>query len=94
MIKLSEVHLCYKIMSIKYLFLITPGLIFGVLLLATNINDAVMKAVDMIMKGKRDKKVPERSVSMVILMTDGMPNSGAYRFPSLLILLIWLGLPF
>uniref|UniRef100_A0A8C8FA35 Inter-alpha-trypsin inhibitor heavy chain H3 n=1 Tax=Oncorhynchus tshawytscha TaxID=74940 RepID=A0A8C8FA35_ONCTS len=48
---------------------------------ATNINDAVMKAVDMIMKGKRDKKVPERSVSMVILMTDGMPNSGESSVP-------------
>ncbi|XP_021465271.2 inter-alpha-trypsin inhibitor heavy chain H3 [Oncorhynchus mykiss] len=49
----------------------------------TNINDAVMKAVDMIMKGKRDKKVPERSVSMVILMTDGMPNSGESSVPQI-----------
>uniref|UniRef100_A0A673ZSH5 Inter-alpha-trypsin inhibitor heavy chain H3 n=1 Tax=Salmo trutta TaxID=8032 RepID=A0A673ZSH5_SALTR len=49
----------------------------------TNINDAVMKAVDMIMKGKRDKNVPERSVSMVILMTDGMPNSGESSVPQI-----------
>uniref|UniRef100_A0A4W5NR70 Inter-alpha-trypsin inhibitor heavy chain H3 n=1 Tax=Hucho hucho TaxID=62062 RepID=A0A4W5NR70_9TELE len=49
----------------------------------TNINDAVMKAVDMIMKGIRDKKVPERSVSMVILLTDGMPNSGESSVPQI-----------
>ncbi|XP_071191323.1 inter-alpha-trypsin inhibitor heavy chain H3-like [Salvelinus alpinus] len=48
---------------------------------STNINDAVMKAVDMIMKGIRDKKVSERSVSIVILMTDGMPNSGESSVP-------------
>ncbi|XP_055724424.1 inter-alpha-trypsin inhibitor heavy chain H3-like [Salvelinus fontinalis] len=50
---------------------------------STNINDAVMKAVDMIMKGIRDKKVPERIVSMVILMTDGMPNSGESSVPQI-----------
>ncbi|CAB1314808.1 unnamed protein product [Coregonus sp. 'balchen'] len=49
----------------------------------TNINDAVMKAVDMIMKDIQDKKVPEKSVSMVILLTDGMPNSGESSVPQI-----------
>uniref|UniRef100_A0A674DPE0 Inter-alpha-trypsin inhibitor heavy chain H3 n=1 Tax=Salmo trutta TaxID=8032 RepID=A0A674DPE0_SALTR len=41
----------------------------------TDINGALMKAVDIMMKDKQAKKSTERSVSMIILLTDGMPNS-------------------
>ncbi|XP_074541323.1 inter-alpha-trypsin inhibitor heavy chain H3-like isoform X2 [Halichoeres trimaculatus] len=43
---------------------------------STNINDAVLRAVNMLMAGRRNKDVPERSADMIILLTDGMPNSG------------------
>ncbi|XP_044029741.1 inter-alpha-trypsin inhibitor heavy chain H3-like isoform X1 [Siniperca chuatsi] len=43
---------------------------------ATNINDAVLRAVDMLVKDRQEKKLPERSIDMIILLTDGMPNSG------------------
>ncbi|KAJ3581166.1 hypothetical protein NHX12_016967 [Muraenolepis orangiensis] len=49
----------------------------------TNINDAVMKAVDMLITGRRDKKLPERSLDMIILLTDGMPNSGESYIPKI-----------
>ncbi|KAM3878582.1 inter-alpha-trypsin inhibitor heavy chain H3-like [Diretmus argenteus] len=42
----------------------------------TDINGAVLRAVNMLLKDKQDKKIPERSVDMVILLTDGMPYSG------------------
>ena len=43
---------------------------------ATNINGAILKAVRMLEKDRDDKKLPERSVDMIILLTDGMPNKG------------------
>ncbi|KAM7423107.1 hypothetical protein PAMA_010911 [Pampus argenteus] len=43
---------------------------------ATNMNDAILKAVEMLEKDREDKKLPERSVDMIILLTDGMPNNG------------------
>ncbi|CAL8356113.1 unnamed protein product [Gadus morhua 'NCC'] len=42
----------------------------------TNINDSVMKAIHMLQDDRRNKKLPERSVDMIILLTDGMPNEG------------------
>ncbi|XP_072328850.1 inter-alpha-trypsin inhibitor heavy chain H3-like [Scyliorhinus torazame] len=42
----------------------------------TNINDAMVKAVRLLDKAYQDKQLPERSVSMIILLTDGHPNSG------------------
>nr|XP_033483088.1 inter-alpha-trypsin inhibitor heavy chain H3a isoform X2 [Epinephelus lanceolatus] len=43
---------------------------------STNINDAVLRAVSML-RGERERKnLPERSADMIILLTDGMPNSG------------------
>uniref|UniRef100_A0A8P4GA79 Inter-alpha-trypsin inhibitor heavy chain H3 n=1 Tax=Dicentrarchus labrax TaxID=13489 RepID=A0A8P4GA79_DICLA len=42
----------------------------------TNINQAVLTGVEMLLKDRREKKLPERSVDMIILLTDGMPNSG------------------
>ncbi|XP_019942173.2 inter-alpha-trypsin inhibitor heavy chain H3-like isoform X1 [Paralichthys olivaceus] len=43
---------------------------------ATNINDAVLRAVSMLVKEREEKTHPERSVDMILLLTDGMPNSG------------------
>ncbi|XP_078059846.1 inter-alpha-trypsin inhibitor heavy chain H3-like [Mustelus asterias] len=42
----------------------------------TNINDPMMEAVRLLNKGHRDRQLPERSISMIILLTDGHPNSG------------------
>ncbi|XP_062401904.1 inter-alpha-trypsin inhibitor heavy chain H3-like [Sardina pilchardus] len=42
----------------------------------TNINDAVLTAVQMIEKDTLHNLLPEKSVSMVILLTDGYPNTG------------------
>ncbi|XP_045931307.1 inter-alpha-trypsin inhibitor heavy chain H3-like isoform X1 [Micropterus dolomieu] len=42
----------------------------------TNINDAVLRGVNMLVKDRQEKKLPERSIDMIILLTDGMPNYG------------------
>ncbi|XP_073430405.1 inter-alpha-trypsin inhibitor heavy chain H3-like [Dendrobates tinctorius] len=42
----------------------------------TNINDPVLKAVDLLNKAHENKTVPERSVSLIVLLTDGEANSG------------------
>uniref|UniRef100_A0A6Q2YXA2 Inter-alpha-trypsin inhibitor heavy chain H3 n=1 Tax=Esox lucius TaxID=8010 RepID=A0A6Q2YXA2_ESOLU len=42
----------------------------------TNINYALMESVKMLKKERQDRKQSERSVSMIILLTDGMPNVG------------------
>ena len=47
----------------------------------TDINDAVLRAVDMLVKDKQNNLLPDRSVSMIILLTDGMPNRGELRSP-------------
>ncbi|XP_076012708.1 inter-alpha-trypsin inhibitor heavy chain H3-like isoform X2 [Genypterus blacodes] len=43
---------------------------------STNINDAVLKGVDMLIKDRKANNLPERSADMIILLTDGMPNEG------------------
>ncbi|XP_056128891.1 inter-alpha-trypsin inhibitor heavy chain H3-like isoform X2 [Lampris incognitus] len=43
---------------------------------ATNINDAVLMGVNMLVEDRNNNRLPERSVDMIILLTDGMPNSG------------------
>ncbi|KAM9758866.1 inter-alpha-trypsin inhibitor heavy chain H3-like [Menidia menidia] len=43
---------------------------------ATDINGGVLMAVSMLKSERQDSKVPERSVDMIILLTDGMPNHG------------------
>ncbi|XP_061075714.1 inter-alpha-trypsin inhibitor heavy chain H3-like isoform X1 [Conger conger] len=45
----------------------------------TNINDGVQDAVKMLLEDKANNKLPERSMSMVILLTDGQPSSGETR---------------
>ncbi|XP_077582047.1 inter-alpha-trypsin inhibitor heavy chain H3-like isoform X2 [Stigmatopora nigra] len=42
----------------------------------TDINGGLLKGVQMLMRDKAEKRVPERSIDMIILLTDGMPNSG------------------
>ncbi|XP_077948480.1 inter-alpha-trypsin inhibitor heavy chain H3-like isoform X2 [Gasterosteus aculeatus] len=42
----------------------------------TNINGAVLRAVTMLEKERLKGNLPERSADMIILLTDGMPNSG------------------
>lgn len=43
---------------------------------ATDINAAVLKGVEMLKISKEERKLPERSVSIIILLTDGDPTSG------------------
>ncbi|XP_038668463.1 inter-alpha-trypsin inhibitor heavy chain H3-like isoform X2 [Scyliorhinus canicula] len=42
----------------------------------TNINDALLLAVSLLDTGHKQKQLPERSASMIILLTDGDPNVG------------------
>lgn len=48
----------------------------NVFLQATDIHDAVLKAVDMLVTDRNAKRLPEKSVDMIILLTDGDPTSG------------------
>ncbi|KAK5872909.1 hypothetical protein PBY51_013567 [Eleginops maclovinus] len=50
---------------------------------STNINDAVLRAVRMLKKERTNMDLPERSTDMIILLTDGMPNSGESRLPKI-----------
>ncbi|XP_072137006.1 inter-alpha-trypsin inhibitor heavy chain H3-like [Mobula birostris] len=43
---------------------------------ATNINDPMLEAVRLLDRAHQKKQLPERSVSMIILLTDGDPNTG------------------
>ncbi|XP_043934858.1 inter-alpha-trypsin inhibitor heavy chain H3-like isoform X2 [Protopterus annectens] len=42
----------------------------------TNINDAVLKAVELLEQAYEAKEVPEKSASIIIFLTDGDPTSG------------------
>ncbi|XP_075870501.1 inter-alpha-trypsin inhibitor heavy chain H3-like isoform X2 [Nelusetta ayraudi] len=50
---------------------------------ATNINDAVLAAVSLLAKAREQGNLPERSIDMIILLTDGMPNLGEFRIPKI-----------
>ncbi|XP_040889345.1 inter-alpha-trypsin inhibitor heavy chain H3-like [Toxotes jaculatrix] len=50
---------------------------------ATDINGAVLKAVSILVSEREDGKLPERSVDMIILLTDGMPNHGESDLPTI-----------
>ncbi|XP_075316088.1 inter-alpha-trypsin inhibitor heavy chain H3-like [Odontesthes bonariensis] len=43
---------------------------------STDINSAVLRAVSMLRSKRQDTKLSDRSVDMIILLTDGMPNHG------------------
>lgn len=36
----------------------------------------MMKAIEMLTNDRTLKKLPEKSIDMIILLTDGMPNHG------------------
>uniref|UniRef100_H2S040 Inter-alpha-trypsin inhibitor heavy chain 3 n=1 Tax=Takifugu rubripes TaxID=31033 RepID=H2S040_TAKRU len=48
---------------------------------STNINAAVLKAVDMLVTDREAKRLPEKSIDMIILLTDGDPTTGETRIP-------------
>lgn len=43
---------------------------------ATNINDPVLRAVELLDKARELNQIPERSVSLIVLLTDGEANIG------------------
>ncbi|XP_042358694.1 inter-alpha-trypsin inhibitor heavy chain H3-like [Plectropomus leopardus] len=48
---------------------------------STNINDPLLKGVAMLVKDRQEKRIPERSVDMIILLTDGNPDGGRSAIP-------------
>ncbi|XP_078023563.1 inter-alpha-trypsin inhibitor heavy chain H3-like [Epinephelus lanceolatus] len=48
---------------------------------STNMNDALLRGAEMLVKDRQEKKLPERSVDMIILLTDGMPDGGRSQLP-------------
>ena len=42
----------------------------------TNINDALLRGISMLNKAREEYRVPERSTSIVIMLTDGDANVG------------------
>jgi Mg-chelatase subunit ChlD len=42
----------------------------------TNINDGLLKGIEMLNKAREDHTVPERSTSIIIMLTDGDANTG------------------
>ncbi|XP_071983882.1 inter-alpha-trypsin inhibitor heavy chain H3-like isoform X1 [Engystomops pustulosus] len=42
----------------------------------TNINDPLLKAVELLNQAHENKTLPERSVSLIVLLTDGEANTG------------------
>ncbi|XP_072522551.1 inter-alpha-trypsin inhibitor heavy chain H3-like [Salminus brasiliensis] len=49
----------------------------------TNINQAVLSGVDILTAAKKNNIVPDKSASMVILLTDGDPTSGVTDQPTI-----------
>ncbi|XP_077605711.1 inter-alpha-trypsin inhibitor heavy chain H3 [Crocuta crocuta] len=45
----------------------------------TNINDGLLRGIDMLNKAREEHKVPERSTSIIIMLTDGDANVGESR---------------
>ncbi|XP_049588679.1 inter-alpha-trypsin inhibitor heavy chain H3 isoform X3 [Syngnathus scovelli] len=50
---------------------------------STDINGALLEAVALLKKERESKRVPDRSMDMIILLTDGMPNSGVSNLPTI-----------
>ncbi|MEQ2160283.1 hypothetical protein GOODEAATRI_032028, partial [Goodea atripinnis] len=44
----------------------------------TDINSAMLEGINMLIKDRQENRLPERSIDMIILLTDGMPNSGKH----------------
>lgn len=62
---LQNINICL-LMTVIYWFL-TPG---------TNINEALMRAVQMLVRASNQGLIDPRSVSMIILVSDGDPTVG------------------
>ncbi|XP_050996942.1 inter-alpha-trypsin inhibitor heavy chain H3 [Acomys russatus] len=45
----------------------------------TNINDGLMRGIEMLNKAREEHQVPERSTSIIIMLTDGDANTGESR---------------
>lgn len=45
----------------------------------TNINDGLLRGIEMLNKAREEHRVPERSTSIVIMLTDGDANTGESR---------------
>ncbi|XP_021059196.1 inter-alpha-trypsin inhibitor heavy chain H3 [Mus pahari] len=45
----------------------------------TNINDGLLRGIEMLNKAREDHAVPERSTSIIIMLTDGDANTGESR---------------
>ncbi|XP_047202366.1 inter-alpha-trypsin inhibitor heavy chain H3-like isoform X1 [Girardinichthys multiradiatus] len=50
---------------------------------ATDINSAMLEGINMLIKDRQENRLPERSIDMIILLTDGMPNSGESHIPNI-----------
>ncbi|KAM7006926.1 LOW QUALITY PROTEIN: inter-alpha-trypsin inhibitor heavy chain H3-like [Tautogolabrus adspersus] len=46
---------------------------------STNFNDALLDSVKMLISDRKEQRIPERSIDMIIALTDGMPDSGPGR---------------
>uniref|UniRef100_A0A3P9KPW3 Inter-alpha-trypsin inhibitor heavy chain H3 n=1 Tax=Oryzias latipes TaxID=8090 RepID=A0A3P9KPW3_ORYLA len=49
----------------------------------TDIHGGLMKGINMLIQDRQANRLPERSTDMIILLTDGMPNSGVSDLPSI-----------
>ncbi|XP_061591624.1 inter-alpha-trypsin inhibitor heavy chain H3a [Cololabis saira] len=47
----------------------------------TDINSAMMSAVSLLSQDRQANRLPETSIDMIILLTDGMPNAGVSDIP-------------
>lgn len=50
--------------------------LYSTLTSGTNINEALLKAVQMLVKAQNQGLIDQRSVSMIILVSDGDPTVG------------------
>ncbi|XP_060898338.1 inter-alpha-trypsin inhibitor heavy chain H3-like [Labrus mixtus] len=46
---------------------------------STNFNDALLDSVKMLVSDRKEQRIPERSIDMIIALTDGMPDRGPAR---------------
>ncbi|XP_011376706.1 inter-alpha-trypsin inhibitor heavy chain H3 isoform X5 [Pteropus vampyrus] len=49
----------------------------------TNINDGLLRGISMLNKAREEHRVPERSTSIIIMLTDGDANTGESRPPKI-----------
>ncbi|XP_068171180.1 inter-alpha-trypsin inhibitor heavy chain H3-like [Antennarius striatus] len=49
----------------------------------TDINGGVLRAVEMLASDRKSGLLQDRSIDMIILLTDGMPNSGVWHLPKI-----------